>query len=235
MTTFKKITAEFRKHTNKSRAKTNAWFFKTGKGEYGEGDKFLGLTVPEQRKIAKKFAAVLGLKEIERLLRSPYHEYRLTALFMLVLRYQKKLGAQKTIYQIFIRNAAYINNWDLVDSSAPYILGDYLYRRDKKVLYRFAHARNLWKKRIAMLATYGFIKNNEFEDALAIAKILLADAHDLIHKAVGWMLREIGNRNQQVEEAFLKKFCKKIPRTALRYALEKFPQQKREAYLKRNM
>lgn len=226
------IEKELRRYANPQRAKTNAWFFKTGEGEYGEGDRFLGLTVPEQRKIAKQYAMRLTIHAVKKLLQNPYHEFRLTALFILVTRYKKIPAEHRAIYEMYVRSTAHINNWDLVDSSAPYILGDYLYDRDKKILYRFARSKNLWKKRIALLATFGFIKKVDFRDAFVLTEILLHDTHDLIHKAVGWMLREIGNRDRRVEEAFLKKHYEEMPRTTLRYALEKFPKARKQAYLK---
>ncbi len=207
-------------------------FFKTGKGEYGEGDIFLGIRVPVLRKQVAKFRAV-PLEEAEKLLHSSYHEARLFALLLLVAKYQKGSEADKeAIYHLYMQNSTLINNWDLVDSSAPYIVGDYLLERDKTVLYAFARSENLWERRIAMMGTFGFIRNGRFETALEIADLLLADTHDLIHKAVGWMLREIGNRNGEAERAFLKGRYKRMPRTMLRYAIEKFPEAERKRYLR---
>jgi len=206
-------------------------FFKTGEGEYGEGDRFLGIRVPVLRGQVAKFRA-LPLKETEKLLRSPYHEERLFALLLLVANYQKGDGAAKeAVYDFYMDNTPYVNNWDLVDSSAPYIVGDYLLERDKEILYTFANSDILWERRIAMMGTFGFIRQGRYETALEIAELLLTDTHDLIHKAVGWMLREIGNRNPEKERAFLASRYKSMPRTMLRYAIEKFPEDERKAYL----
>jgi len=218
---------------NPDKAKVHARFFKTGKGEYGEGDKFLRIKVPDQRKVSKKYKN-LSLNDLQKLLHSKIHEYRLTALFILVIQYQKADENQKAkIVNFYLKNTKNVNNWDLVDSSAHYILGEWLIDKDKSILYTFAKSENLWERRIAMMTTYYFIKQKQFEDTLKIAEILLKDKHDLIHKAVGWMLREIGNRDQATEEKFLKKFYKKMPRTMLRYAIEKFEENKRQSYLKR--
>ncbi|MBD3330778.1 DNA alkylation repair protein [Candidatus Peregrinibacteria bacterium] len=218
---------------NEKQAKNLARFFKTGKGQYGEGDKFLGIKVPIQRKVAKKFQNI-NLSDLKSLLSSPYHEHRLTALIILNHKFQKA-QSEKTrtnLVKIYISQIKYINNWDLVDLSAPQILGVYLEHKPKDILYKYANSNNLWKKRIAILSTFHFIKNSKFEDTLKISKILLKDDHDLIHKAVGWMLREIGNRDLETEENFLKKHYKKMPRTMLRYAIEKFEESHRQKYLK---
>jgi len=210
-------------------------FFKTGKGQYGEGDIFLGIVVPLQRKISRKYQT-LKLRDLKKLLAANIHEYRLTALFILVSKYEKADEKEKKeIFDFYLKNTKGINNWDLVDLSAPKIVGDYLFHKPKQrgVLYKFAGSTNLWKKRIAVLATFAFIKNNQFEDTLKIAEILLNDEHDLIHKAVGWMLREMGKKNQKTEEKFLKKYYKTMPRTMLRYAIEKFDKSKRDFYLGR--
>lgn len=227
----KDLQKEFEKLTDKKKAKDYAWFFKTAKGEYGEGDLFLGIVVPEQRKLAKKYSN-LSLNEIKGLLQSKYHEHRLTSLFILINKY-KKSGKpyKKEIFNTYLSNTKYINNWDLVDSSAPNIVGDYLLDKDKSILYKLAKSDNLWEKRISILSTFAFIKEKRFEDTLKIAEILLKDKHDLIHKAVGWMLREIGNRDLSAEEKFLQKQAKNMPRTMLRYAIEKFPEEKRRFYL----
>jgi len=212
-------------------AKTMQWFFKTGKGEYGEGDIFVGLKVPTQRKIAREFRE-LSLSDLKELLNSKIHEERLISLLILVDNYEKgDEKEKKTIYSFYIKNRKGINNWDLVDLSAPKIAGNYLFDKDKSILFKFASSKNLWERRIATLSTYEFIRNEQYETTLKIAKILLKDNHDLIHKAVGWMLREIGKKDLKAEEKFLKSQYKKMPRTMLRYAIEKFPETKRKKYL----
>ncbi len=218
---------------NPEKAKIYQRFFKTGKGEYGEGDIFLGVTNPEQRKTAKKYTD-LSLKELRELLSDKIHEYRSTSLFVLIDKYRKSDEAgKKKIYDFYLKNTKNINNWDLVDLSSYHILGDYLLERNKSILYKLAKSDNLWEKRIAIISTYWFIKNNQFEDTLKISEIFLKDEHDLIHKAVGWMLREVGKRDLETEEKFLKKYYKKMPRTMLRYSIEKFDEDKRKYYLKK--
>jgi len=207
-------------------------FFKTGKGEYGEGDKFLGIRVPVLRKHAKKYRDV-AFSEIKKLIKSDFHEERLCALFLLIEKYLRGSKEEKTtIFDFYMNSTKYINNWDLVDSSAPYIAGAYLENKDKKPLYNFAVSRDLWERRIAILSTFHLIRKNSFDDALKISEILVNDEEDLIHKAVGWMLREIGKRDIASEKKFLKRYYKKMPRTMLRYAIEKFPEAERKRYLK---
>lgn len=218
------------------RAKNSAWFFKTGPGEYGEGDQFIGLTMPQQRKVAKSFKE-LPLDEIQTLIASPIHEYRMTGLLILVLQYQqakKDPAKQQALYQFYLDNRQGINNWDLVDNTAHKIAGHYLFHhpKEREILYTFAHSEDLWERRIAVISTFYFIREKEFEDNLRLAKILLHDPHDLIHKAVGWMLREIGKKDLATEEKFLKKHYQTMPRTMLRYAIEKFEEGKRQDYLK---
>lgn len=227
------VEAALKKLGTKKKAEASAWFFKTGKGEYAEGDKFYGVTVPEQRKVAKDFRE-LSLVELSKLLKSSMHESRLTALFILVWQFEHAdAKLEKAIYDLYLKHTKYINNWDLVDSSAPQIIGGYLKDKNRAVLQKLARSKDLWERRIAMLATYYFIRmQTDFSDALVIATILLKDEHDLIHKAVGWMLREIGNRDLKTEEAFLNTYAKEMPRTMLRYAIEKFPKSKREKYMK---
>ena len=210
------------------RAKILSRFFKTGKGQYGEGDVFLGITVPEQRVIAKEYRD-LPLKDIENLLLSETHEHRLVALLILMIQYKKTDDRGRLeIADFYLCHTGRINNWDLVDLSAEKILGDYLYGKDKAVLYRLAGSQNLWEKRIAIMTTFAFIRKNVFEHTLRIAEMLLNDRHDLIHKAVGWMLREIGKRDLKSEEEFLEKHHRSMPRTMLRYAVERFaPDRKR--------
>jgi 3-methyladenine DNA glycosylase AlkD len=222
---------EIKKHSNPDKAKFLQRFFKTGKGEYAEGDVFLGIVVPVQRQIAKKYKE-LSFIELKVLITSKYHEERLIALLILVERFKKADENEKEIIvKFYLNNRKGINNWDLVDLSAPKILGQYLIDKDRKILFRFAKSNDLWEKRIAVLSTFAFIRNNDFEDALKIYEILVNDKHDLIHKAVGWMLRELGKIDLKEEEEFLKKHYKTMPRTMLRYAIEKFPEKKRKAYL----
>jgi 3-methyladenine DNA glycosylase AlkD len=226
---------ELKNLENKEQAKNLQRFFKTGKGEYGEGDIFLGLKVPVQREIAKKYYD-LDLKQLKKLIESKIHEHRLVALFILINKY-KTTNHKKIVTHFYLKNASkgYINNWDLVDLSAPKILGVHLLDKNnnRKILHKLAKSNNLWERRIAILSTFTFINKKDFKDALNIAKILMRDEHDLIHKAVGWMLREIGKRNLSIEENFLKKNnnYKKMPRTMLRYAIEKFPKNKKRFYM----
>lgn len=227
-----KLKKEIDKLKNQKIAKDLLWFFKTGKGEYGEGDKFLGIKMGPQRELAKKYKD-LNFDDIHALLRSGYHEERMIGLLILTYKYDKSdVNTKEKIYKFYIKNWRAINNWDLVDVTTPKIVGDFLLNHDRSVLYDFAKSKNLWKKRIAILATATFISRGQFADTLKISEILLEDHHDLIHKAVGWMLREIGKKDLQVEENFLKKYYKKMPRTMLRYAIEKFPEVKRQSYLK---
>jgi len=218
--------------SSKEKARVLQGFFKTGPGEYGEGDVFLGVVVPDIRRVAKEFqGAPLG--EVMALLNSGIHEERLLALLMLVHEYANGDGPhKKKIYSLYLRNTKYINNWDLVDLTAPNIVGAHLSDKSRKPLYTLARSTDLWKRRIAILATFHFIKQNDFTDALTIAGMLLEDEHDLLHKAVGWMLREIGKRDLAAEERFLKPRYRIMPRTMLRYAIERFPEDKRKNYLK---
>jgi 3-methyladenine DNA glycosylase AlkD len=208
-------------------------YFKTEKGGYGEGDIFLGLTVGEQRKISKKYRNI-ELSDVETLLQSKIHEHRLVALLILVEKFRNANESLKEkIVELYLRNTNWINNWDLVDVSAPKILGVYLQNKPRNILYDLAESEDLWEKRISILSTFTFIRNNDFDDTLKISKILLHDKHDLIHKAVGWMLREVGKKDQEIEESFLKNHYKVMPRTMLRYAIEKFDKEKRNFYLKK--
>jgi 3-methyladenine DNA glycosylase AlkD len=210
-------------------------YFKAFKEGYGEGDQFIGVTVPNMRKVAKKYYKNMGLEEIQELLRDEIHEYRQIALFLLVNKFISATSPEdkESIVNVYLSNLDYVNNWDLVDSSAPYILGADLYEKeDKDMLYEFAKTEHLWKQRIAILSTFYFIKNNQFDDTLNIAKILLNHKHDIIHKAVGWMLREVGNKDLKVELDFLKSHYKEMPRTMLRYAIEKFEPELRQKFLK---
>ena len=207
-------------------------FFKTAPGEYGHGDRFIGIRVPPLRHLARQFSD-LTQKELQELLDSPIHEERLIALIMLVNRYQKGSDDdKKEVFDFYLANTAAVNNWDLVDVSAPHIVGHWLYEHPKNdLLYRLARSDNLWEKRISIIATLYFIRQNRFSDTMKIAEILLNDPHDLIHKASGWMLREVANRDRKATESFLEKHYRNIPRTMLRYAIEKFPEPLRKAYL----
>ena len=207
-------------------------FFKTGKEQYAEGDIFLGITVPQQRAIAKKYFKEISLKDLGKLLESTIHEHRLTALIMLTLKYAKADEEdKKKLYEFYVAHREYVNNWDLVDSSAGVIMGDYLFDKPKQFLTFLAKSPNMWDRRIAIIATYGFIKRGRFDETLKIAELLVHDKHDLIQKAVGWMLREVGNRDLEVEERFLQKHYKTMPRTMLRYAIERFDEKKRKLYM----
>ena len=210
-------------------------FFKTGLGQYGEGDIFIGVMVPQSRKVAKKFSQ-LQLVEVKMLLYSSIHEERLVALLILVWRYSSALGnreEKEEIVKFYLDNIKQVNNWDLVDLSAPNILGAYLIdNRDRRLLYRLSKSENVWERRVAILATYHFIRNGDFSYTLKIAEMLLQDRHDLIHKAVGWMLREVGDRDRAAEEAFLRRHHRTMPRTMLRYAIEKFPPDLRQRYMR---
>lgn len=219
---------------SKEKAKTSSWFFKTGKGHYGEGDIFLGVTVPEQRMVTKQFCSITEA-EIKKLLKSPLHECRLTALIILGEQFKQGDRAKREkIVRLYLKHSKRVNNWDLVDASAPQILGTYLYgvpKKERTMLYTLARSSNLWEKRIAIVSTYAFIKQGEFKDTLALSEILLHDTHDLIHKAVGWMLREVGKKDTAVLEQFLNNHAAYMPRTTLRYALEKFPIVVRKRYM----
>ncbi|MCR4335816.1 MAG: DNA alkylation repair protein, partial [archaeon] len=218
------VLSELKKVSTKERAKSNAWFFKTGKGEYGEGDVFLGVTVPDTRKVAKQFLG-FDLGQISFSLKSKFHEERLCALLVLVEKFGKADEAEKQkIYGFYLKNIEHVNNWDLVDLSSHKIVGEYLFDKPRDLLYRFADSKNLWERRISIVSTYYFIKNNDFNDTFRISKILLADKHDLIHKAVGWMLREAGKRDKEALVKFLKSHKSEMPRTMLRYSIEKFPE-----------
>lgn len=229
----KKIRQELLRLKNPVKAKIFSRFFKTGKGEYGEGDEFLGITVPVQRSVAKKYQD-LDLKDLQELLSSNIHEHRLVSLLILIFKYKKadEVG-KKEIVDLYLKKTKNINNWDLVDLSAGYIVGDYLFqfKKDRSILYKLAKSNSLWERRIAIMSTFAFIKNNFFEDTMSISKILLNDSHDLIHKAVGWMIREVGKRDKKTEVDFLGKHYKKMPRTMLRYAIEKFSEGERKKFM----
>lgn len=218
---------------NPQKAQLLQRFFKTSKGEYGEGDIFIGIVVPNQRIVAKKYKD-LQLSEIQKLLSSKIHEHRLTALFILTYKFPKaNAETQKEIVEFYLKNTRHINNWDLIDLSSVEIIGNYILEHPeyKKVLYKFSKSTNLWERRISIIATFELIRAKQFEDSLKIAATLIGDKHDLIQKAVGWMLREIGKRDLITEEKFLDLHYKVMPRTMLRYAIEKFPEEKRRHYL----
>ncbi len=226
------IAGKLRKLADPERAEIHRRFFKTGRGEYGEGDRFLGIRVPVIRKLAGEFRG-LALTDAGKLLRSGWHEERLFALLTLVDSFKRNNEeVRKDIYDLYMNSTRWINNWDLVDLSAPHIPGAWLCGRSRNPLHEFAESGDLWKKRIAIVSTHHFIRMNDFTDTLAISEKLLHDDHDLIHKAVGWMLREVGKRDPETEEKFLKTHYRNMPRTMLRYSIEKFPEEKRRKYLK---
>ena len=230
-----KLRRDIRKCGTKDRASVNARFFKTGKGEYGEGDRFLGLTMGEQRNLAKRYRDI-EYPDIEKLLKSSWHEERMIGLLVLVLRYEmaKDESEKREIFEFYVSHRAAVNNWDLVDVTTPNIVGDFLlHKKDRKLLYAWACSENLWERRMAMLATFRFIREGDFRDTLSMAIILLRDAHDLIHKATGWMLREVGKRDESALVRFLERYAAKMPRTMLRYAIEKFPPERRQRFLKK--
>ena len=228
-----KATDEIRALANKEIAKHSLRFFKTAKEEYGHGDIFLGVRTPQIRLIAKKHIGI-STTEMKTLIKSKYHEERLLGLIILVNKYSKAKDekSKNQLYKIYVSSFKYVNNWDLVDVTCPHIIGKHLMDNDRSILYSWAKSDDLWTKRIAIVSTHWFIRKNDLQDTFKIAEMLLNDAHDLIHKAVGWMLREAGKRDLEKEEIFLKKHYKNMPRTMLRYSIEKFPEPKRQKYLK---
>ncbi|MGI0012743.1 MAG: DNA alkylation repair protein [Nitrososphaera sp.] len=223
------IRRDLRRAANPKKAPVLQRFFKTGPGQYGEGDIFLGVMVPQIREIAKNYSSSSDFSAIKELLSSQIHEDRCVALMSLVLKYRTE---NKKVARFYLDNLEKANNWDLVDLSAPGILGAHLEKSDRSLLYRLARSENIWKRRAAIVATLHFIRNNHFQETFRIARILLDDKHDLIHKAAGWMLREAGKRDLAAEEASLRKHHKRMPRTMLRYAIERFPEKKRKFYLR---
>lgn len=206
-------------------------FMKTGPGEYGEGDRFRGIRVPVLRKLARQYEA-LTLGQVDRLLDSPFHEDRLLAALVMVRQFEHGTpAARQKLFDLYVSSADRINNWDIVDVTAPHLMGPHLFKRSRDILYAMARSSILWERRMAILTTFYFIRRNEFDDTLALAKLLLSDEEDLMHKAVGWMLREVGNRDRAREEQFLREHYQQMPRTMLRYAIEKFPDARRKAYL----
>lgn len=226
------IQNRLKKIGNDEKAKVLQRFFKTGPGEYGEGDIFIGVKVPELRKLAREYQSITE-QDVEQLLQSLIHEERLLALLILVRQYaQGDEASKRRIYELYLNNIQYVNNWDLVDASAEHIVGAFLMDKDKEPLYRLAKSENLWERRISVMATFHFIKQGHFSVTLDLVERLLSDKEDLIHKAAGWMLREIGKRAMSVEEDFLGAHYQKMPRTMLRYAIERFPECRRQKYLR---
>lgn len=236
----KNLIKELKKYSSPERKHANMWFFKTGPGQYGEGDKFLGVTVPDCRKVAKEFLA-LDFKEISQLLKSPLHEVRLSALLILVeihkqARKEKNRALQKKVLKFYLQHKKYVNNWDLVDLSACYIIGQSVLDglESKQLLYRYGKSSNMWERRMAMVATWAFTRSDDIDLCLKLSKILLSDQEDLMHKAVGWMLREAWKKDSKKVEKFLKTNYKKLARTTLRYAIERMSESKRQKFLKGN-
>lgn len=233
-----KLRKDLEKVSDSEKAKVVARYFKTGKGEYGEGDVFVGASVPECWIIARRYCE-MPIRTVEILLRSKIHEERFIALMILVLQFNSgSLAEKEKIFKFYLANTKYVNNWDLVDTSADHIVGGYLKEIPNQVrndiFEELVRSKNIWERRIAIIATYEFIRNNNFEPTLQISENLLSDSHDLIHKAVGWMLREVGKRDKRVLEQFLRAHLLRIPRTTLRYAIERFPQSIRKSYLAKN-
>ncbi len=231
--TYKDIQKELRRLASKERAKTNAWFFKTGKGQYGEGDKFIGVSNPDAREVALKYKD-LDFKEVKSLLDSKIHEERFVALEILVAKYEKgDVNQKKKVANFYLKNKKQINNWDLVDTSASYILGDYLFDKNRSILYKLVKSKSLWDRRIAVIATHYFIKQKDFQDIFVFAEMLIGDKEDLMHKAVGWMLREVGKKDEKALTKFLDRFATKLPRTTLRYAIERLSSVQKQNYMKK--
>jgi 3-methyladenine DNA glycosylase AlkD len=230
----KAVITELKKVADAKKVAVLSHYFKTGRGEYGEGDVFLGVTVPKQRIIAKKYYRQIHLASLAKLLESRVHEHRFTAMEMLVFKYEnaKDKKEKKEIFNFYIKNRAGINNWDLVDTSAPYIIGDYLAYRPRSLLYRLAKSKNLWDRRIAVVSNYLFIKNGDFVDICALAEMLMNDPHPLIHKVCGWMLREMGKKSEFVLLGFLNEHYESMPRIMLNYATERLPKKLKRTYTK---
>ena len=231
MSIHEKIKTELMQLSDPSHAKKLQGFFKTGKGEYGEGDIFIGVRVPDQRRTAKKYWNI-PLTDVLVLLKSGIHEHRLTALFILTQQFNKgDEDLRQQIVDIYLSNTAYVNNWDLVDSSAHKILGAWLVDKDRDVLYGLAESENLWDRRISIISTFAFVNYGDMVDAVALAGLLVNDGHDLIHKASGWVLREVGKKDQSLLEEFLLEHYETMPRTMLRYAIERLPEKRRKFYM----
>jgi 3-methyladenine DNA glycosylase AlkD len=225
------VRAQLHRMGNERYARSLQGFFKTGPGEYGEGDIFLGIRVPEIRKLAARSRA-LGADALIELLTSPIHDERMLALVIMNGRFSKgDQSARRSIYETYLGNTRHINNWDLVDVSAPHIVGAFLFDKSRRPLYSLAKSASLWERRISIVSTFRFIRAGRFDDTLKLSKVLLRDREDLIHKAVGWMLREVGKRDPGVEEEFLREHYSHMPRTMLRYAIERIPEARRRKYL----
>lgn len=228
------IVNEIESHAESDRVEVLNKYFKVFPGGYGEGDEFIGVRAPKLRKISKQYYKSLQLNDLSKLISSSKHEYRLTAVFILVLKFEKEKSetGRKELVDFYLDHLNFINNWDLIDSSAHKILGVYLLDTEVDILYDFAYSDDLWKQRISIISTFHFIRSGRFGDTFKIAKILLHHDHDLIHKAVGWMIREVGNRNYKEAYEFLKENYKEMPRTMLRYSIEKYPEETRQDFLK---
>ncbi|MCI6161263.1 MAG: DNA alkylation repair protein [Prevotella sp.] len=228
------IITELQKYSTEEKRQILPRFFKTGKGEYGEGDKFLGVTVPNIRMVAKQFKDSCSLNDADELMRSEWHDVRMCALLLLIHMLK---GADETrkkeVFDFYLSHTGHINNWDLVDVSAPTIVGKYLQDKDRTILYQLAESQSLWENRIAIVSTYSFIKKGDLADTYALAGKMMHHPHDLMHKAMGWMLREAGKIDKSSLAAFLEKHHREMPRTMLRYSIEKFPQEERKHFMKR--
>ena len=233
MSLLEELKIKLKKSAKPETKKVLEYFFKTKPGDYAENDIFLGVKVPEMRKIATKYYS-LPFKDLEKLLNDKIHEYRFIALIILSENFKKEdEKGKKEIFNFYLKNIRTIDNWDLVDLSAPKIVGAYLGNKDKRILYKLARSKNFWERRIAIVSTFSFIRNNDFFDTLTISELLIDDEEDLIHKAVGWMLRELGKKDKTVLILFLNKFANQMPRTMLRYSIEKFSKAERKKYLKK--
>lgn len=233
MSGYDQIITDFEALADLEHAERLQGFFKTGKGEYGEGDKFLGLRVPQQRKIAKKYKD-LPIPDVVRLLQSGIHEHRLSSMFILTHQFNKgDEEKKKQIIDIYLGNTEYVNNWDIVDASAHKLLGAWLLDKPRDILYKLAESESLWERRISIISTFWFINHGQLDDALALAEKLVNDEHDLIHKASGWVLRVVGKKDETVLEGFLMKHYKTMPRTMLRYAIERLPEERRKFFMEK--
>jgi len=227
-----KVKGDIREFSDAGKAKVLQGFFRTGKGEYGEGDKFLGVKVPESRSIAGRYFSEASLSDIEELMKSSFHEDRLTGLIMLVKKFENADEVErKRIFDFYLSHSDRVNNWDLVDLTAPNIVGRWLIGRDRKIIYKLARSKNIWERRIAMVSTLSFIKEKDLGDTFMIAEMLIGDGEDLMHKAAGWMLREAGKRDEKALVGFLEKNKRSMPRTMLRYAIERFDEKRRKEFL----